>query len=45
MINQWYSYIDEEDLQKAIELRKKIQKKANQIVNKKRDKFKKSLLY
>ena len=45
MINTWYSYIDEEDLQKAIELRKKIQKKANQIVNNKRDKFKNFLLF
>jgi len=45
MINDWWGLSDKAKLDEARKLRKKIQKEANRIVNNKRDKFKKSLLY
>jgi hypothetical protein len=44
-INKWWGLSDEAKLDEARKIRKEIQKEANQIVNDKRDKFKKSLLY
>jgi hypothetical protein len=44
-INKWWGLSDKAKLDEARKIRKEIQKEANQIVNDKRDKFKKSLLY